>query len=100
MKKLTLFFLIILATTELRASCIEVEVQGMFCNFCKKRISKTFRKIFNIEKINIILDKKVIQIHTKNGFELTENAIKQAVTEQGYQFLKLRRTCKFKEENI
>ena len=63
---------------------IEVGVKGMVCDFCAQGISKQFKKMDAVEKIDVNLDKKIVVIQLKHGQKLEDEKVKTSLKDAGY----------------
>lgn len=75
-----------------RAETAHVTVNGMVCAFCAQGLKKSFGKLDSVDKINVDLDNMQVTITVKDGKQLDDAAIKQAVTENGLDTVKIERT--------
>ncbi|MFY9288002.1 MAG: heavy-metal-associated domain-containing protein [Alphaproteobacteria bacterium] len=66
------------------AETAKVTVNGMVCAFCAVGIKKSFGKLDAVEKVDVDLDSKLVTIKTKDGQTLDDAAIKQVITDAGY----------------
>ena len=62
-----------------------VSIEGMMCNMCETHVNETFRSKFDIKKVKADHKKKQAVVISEN--ELDEAAVREAVTELGYDFL-------------
>ena len=69
-----------------------VHVKGMVCDFCSTGLKKVFKGQPSISKIEMNLDKKVVEIAFKHGAgELADEKIKELITDAGYNVEKISR---------
>jgi copper chaperone CopZ len=64
---------------------IEVEVGGLSCPFCAYGIEKRFKKIDGAENITVLLEEGLVQLKMKKGFRVTEERLRKAVEEAGFE---------------
>lgn len=94
MKKAALSFtcLLALATATLpcnAATSLKATVNGMVCAFCAQGIEKSISKMDATQAVFVDLKKKTVAIEAKPGKTLDEKAIQTAITEAGYDVVKL-----------
>ena len=92
-KKITVtsLFIILLNISALFAKEINIEVNGLVCEFCVATIEKIFMQKNEVEKIKIDLDQKKIFINFKKNQNLSDDIIKNIITHHGYNVVKINR---------
>ncbi|MDZ4786664.1 MAG: cation transporter [bacterium] len=70
---------------------IKITVKGMVCSFCAQGIKKTFGKMDNIKNINVDLDKKIVTIEIDDLKPLSDEEIKNIITDSGYDVFTIER---------
>tara|TARA_B100000989_G_scaffold288512_1_gene259306 strand:+ start:3185 stop:3481 length:297 start_codon:yes stop_codon:yes gene_type:complete len=70
---------------------IFISVNGLVCDFCAVSIEKTFNKKQAVESLNINLDKMLITIHLKDGFDLENDMIIDLINKSGYNVIDINR---------
>ena len=70
---------------------IFISVNGLVCDFCAVSIEKTFNKKQAVESLNINLDKMLITIHLKDGFDLENDMIIDLISKSGYNVIDINR---------
>jgi len=68
------------------SSKIEVEVHGMVCAFCATGVKNRFSKFESIKEVNVDLDTMKVNLELKADATLTEDEIKAAIKESGYEY--------------
>ncbi len=63
-----------------------MRVDGLACPYCAYGIEKKLKKIEGVEKIDVDLDKGLVQVRTREGVELTEEAMKKLFKDAGFTF--------------
>jgi len=61
-----------------------VHVEGMTCPSCAASIEKQFKKIPQVEGVNINIRKGTAVVTVKDGQSLSDDHIREAVKEAGY----------------
>jgi mercuric ion binding protein len=74
------------------AEKISITVKGMVCSFCAQGIKKTFERKNGVEKVEVDLDKKIVTISSAQGATLSDDDIKKAIKDAGYEVLTIERT--------
>ncbi|MBD2231477.1 heavy-metal-associated domain-containing protein [Phormidium tenue] len=70
---------------------VTVTVKGMVCSFCAQGIKKTFGKLESVENVEVDLDKKFVKLDLKDGATLSDETIKEAINDAGYEVEKMER---------
>jgi mercuric ion binding protein len=68
---------------------ITITVKGMVCSFCAQGIKKTFKQNENVKDIQVDLDKKLVHIETKDGTTISDEALRQTITDSGYDVVSI-----------
>lgn len=63
---------------------VNVDVNGLVCDFCARALEKVFSKQEAVESINVDLDTKVISIHFNEGQTLDDETITDLIMDSGY----------------
>ena len=85
MKKITLLMVLICFPVFASAEEIKVTVKGMVCSFCAQGIKKNVSKIPEVESVNPDLEKKLVVITTKADKTISDEKIKEIITDAGYE---------------
>ena len=72
---------------------IEAEIYGLVCDFCARSIEKTFKKMDNVESIDINLENGIVKIFLKKGKTIKNSIIKQNFISSGYETNKIVKNC-------
>lgn len=92
MKNLILVSIILISTSVWAAGKdIKVIVNGMVCGFCAQGITKKFKARPEIENVEVSLEKKTVALKTKDGKDISDQTIKDILTESGYNVEKVER---------
>jgi mercuric ion binding protein len=94
MKKLVSALLIMIAAQSTAfgaAKEIHITVNGMVCAFCAQGITKKFSAEPAVEKVNVSLEKKKVDLALKDGQDLSDETIRRVLTEAGYAIQKIER---------
>ncbi len=75
-------------------AAIEVHVSGMVCAFCIQGIEKTLLALKDVDSIDIDLKTKVVTVIPKQGGTLTDDHIKKAIDDAGYEVSKIVRSAR------
>lgn len=100
---LTLIFVITLLTLPFFASVkaaekIEVEVQGMVCDFCAQGLQKTIGALDEVDKINVDMDSQKVSIFLKDDKDLADEKIKELIVGNGFSVVDIvHKQCTSKE---
>lgn len=63
---------------------IIVNIEGMSCNHCAKRVEDGLKALDNVKSVKVNLEKKNATITYKN--EINTDEIKNVINELGYEF--------------
>ncbi|MFT6332275.1 MAG: cation transport ATPase [Lentimonas sp.] len=73
------------------AKTIDIDVNGLVCEFCAVTIDKTFMKKDEIEKVEVDLDAKKVLLHFKENQDLSDEEITETIINNGYNVVKINR---------
>lgn len=63
---------------------IRVKVNGMVCAFCAQGITKKFKAQPQVETVDVKLEDKTVTLTVKEKQDLTDEKIKEILTDSGY----------------
>ncbi len=78
--------------TTAAAATIEMKVNGLVCAFCAQGIEKTLRKNPATADVIVSLEHRLVAIATKEGKDISDAELKQALEDAGYDVKSLERT--------
>src|SRR3954462_13500764 len=93
--KLLLSLLLCLSVTfgaSVQAATIEMNVNGLVCAFCAQGIEKQLRKFPATADVVVSLEHKLVAVGLKNGQDIPDTALRQALTNAGYPLKMITRT--------
>ena len=91
-KFITVFSLIFLINiSSAFAKGINIDVNGMVCEFCAVTIEKNFNKKDEIKEVKVDLDQKKIFLIFKDGKDISDKIIKDIIVNNGYNVVKINR---------
>lgn len=70
---------------------IHITVNGMVCAFCAQGITKKFSSEPGVERVDVSLGKKSVDLTLKSGQDLSDDAIRRVLTDAGYAIEKIER---------
>ena len=82
----------LLSASIAHANTIEMKVNGLVCGFCARGIEKTFRKNPATADIVVSLEEKLVAIETKEGADISDQELRAALTDAGYDVKTIERT--------
>ena len=90
------FFLLVLSVILENIECakknsVNVDVNGMVCDFCARALEKVFSKKQEVAAIDVDLDNGKISINFNDGANLEDSTIQKLVTNSGYDVVKINR---------
>ncbi|HVJ62320.1 MAG TPA: heavy-metal-associated domain-containing protein [Tahibacter sp.] len=74
------------------AKTIEMEVNGLVCAFCAQGIEKTLKSFPATEAVLVSLEHRLVAVALKDGTDIDDATLRQALTEAGYTVVDIRRT--------
>lgn len=83
---------LVLISAAASAGTIEMKVYGLVCGFCAQGIEKTLRKNPATADVVVSLENKLVAIGTKEGADIGDAELTQALTDAGYDVKKIERT--------
>jgi len=82
----------VLAPSEvLTGASIRLKVDGMVCPFCAYGLQKRLEEIASIDAVLIRISDGLVQIRTKEGQELTDEALTDVVRKSGFSLTEIER---------
>ncbi len=75
-----------------QAGTIEMKVYGLVCGFCAQGIEKTLRKNPATSDVIVSLEHKLVAIATRDGADISDAELTQALTDAGYDVKGITRT--------
>jgi copper chaperone CopZ len=79
-----LFIIAALVSGSASAATIKASVNGMVCAFCAQGIEKKLRANSATQDVYVSLENKVVAIALKSGQTMTDDTVKQVITDAGY----------------
>ena len=73
------------------ADTVKVKINGMVCSFCAQGLTKKFSAEEAVSKVDVSLEKKVMQLDLKPGKSISDEKITQLITDSGYKVEKIER---------
>jgi copper chaperone CopZ len=92
MKKSICIAALTLFTFAARAGTIEMKVYGLVCGFCAQGIEKTLRKNPATADVVVSLENKLVAISTRDGTDIPDAELTQALADAGYDVKAITRT--------
>jgi copper chaperone CopZ len=68
-----------------------VKVNGLVCDFCAQGIQKVFGKKDEVQKVNVNLTEKLVTINFKPKKTMSDDAIKELITGNGFTVVGIER---------
>jgi copper chaperone CopZ len=89
--RLLIAFCILFASSA-HAATIEMTVNGLVCGFCAQGIEKTLRKNPATSDVLVSLENRLVAIATKEGTDISDAELKEALINAGYDVKAITRT--------
>lgn len=74
------------------AKTIEMDVNGLVCAFCAQGITKTLNAFPASDGVFVSLEHRIVAVHLKEGQDIADPTLRQAITDAGYKVVAIRRT--------
>ena len=74
-----------------KKNSVNVDVNGMVCDFCARALEKVFSEKQEVAAIDVDLDNGKISINFNEGASLDDSLIQKLVTNSGYDVVKIKR---------
>lgn len=88
----TLFALLLVAASTASAKTVEMDVNGLVCAFCAQGIEKTLKGFDATEAVYVSLENRIVAVQLKEGTDLTDAVLTEAITNAGYTMVAIRRS--------
>lgn len=85
-------YALMLVSLGVNAGTIEMKVYGLVCGFCAQGIEKTLRKNPATQDVVVSLEHKLVAVTTREGTDIADSELTQALTEAGYDVKGITRT--------
>lgn len=72
---------------------INVEVNGLVCDFCARALEKVFGKKDEVAGIDVNLKEGYVKINLNNGRNLKDEEIRKLITDSGYNVVNIKNDC-------
>lgn len=83
-----------ISTGEQSCGKIDIEVNGLVCDFCARSLEKVFRKKKLAQNIDVDLEDGLVKINLNKGKSLNDTELTKLITDSGYNVVKIKRLCK------
>lgn len=90
--KISIVLLGLLLSVAASATTIEMEVNGLVCAFCAQGIEKTLKGFPATDAVLVSLERRLVAVALKDGTDIGDAELRQALTEAGYTVVGIRRT--------
>lgn len=80
------------AQTAPKSQNITVKVKGLFCDLCRVKMQKSFKKNKAVQAVSVNLDSGIVQLKLKAGGSISDAAIKKIVIDTGYTPVSIKRS--------
>lgn len=75
------------------ACAVDVQVNGLVCDFCARALEKTFGRRDEVQDITVDLDSGNVHIVMKEGKTLDDAILRQLITDSGYDVQSISKGC-------
>lgn len=89
---LSVLFLLGMLGTASAKETVTVSVNGLVCDFCARSLEKTFGAQASVESVSVDLDAKTVTIAIKDGQSLSDEVVKDAIKDAGFDLVAIERT--------
>ena len=81
---IVMFICAMLIVNALQSKIIDIEVEGMVCDFCAQSIEKVFMKRIEVKGINVNLEDQKVVIYLENETDIEDATISTIFEDAGY----------------
>lgn len=68
-----------------------MRVDGLACPYCAYGVEKKLKQIDGVEKVDVDLDQGLVIVKTREGVELTDEAMKKLFKDAGFTFRSMKK---------
>lgn len=87
-----LLVLVALSPLVVRATTIEMHVNGLVCAFCAQGIEKKLRKFPATADVVVSLEQRLVAVGLKDGQDIPDTELRKALTNAGYTVTTIQRS--------
>src|SRR5687767_8261034 len=80
------------------AATIEMNVQGLVCDYCAQGVEKSLRKHSATRDVVVSLENKLVVVSTRNGQDISDEELAKTITDAGYSLKGIKRTARSMDE--
>jgi mercuric ion binding protein len=80
-----------LSSVVVRATTIEMHVNGLVCAFCAQGIEKKLRKFTATADVVVSLEQRLVAVALKDGQDIPDSELRNALTNAGYTVTTIQR---------
>ena len=81
---IVMFICAMLIVNALQSKIIDIEVEGMVCDFCAQSIEKVFMKRIEVKGINVDLEDQKVVIYLEKETDIEDTTISTIFEDAGY----------------
>jgi len=70
---------------------IDVNVNGLVCDFCAQALEKVFNARDEVNGISVDLSNHLVAIDLKDGANIPDDEVKKLITDSGYDVVEIKR---------
>lgn len=75
------------------AQRVDIQVNGLVCDFCARALEKVFHKRKEVNRIDVNLSDKQIVVEMNPSAQIENQELKRLITDSGYSVVKIQRGC-------
>lgn len=90
--RVLLVALVALSPVVVRATTIEMHVNGLVCAFCAQGIEKKLRKFPATADVVVSLEQRLVAVGLKDGQDIPDTELRKALTNAGYTVTTIQRS--------
>ena len=90
--RILLVALVALSPVVVRATTIEMHVNGLVCAFCAQGIEKKLRKFPATADVVVSLEQHLVAVGLKDGQDIPDTELRKALTNAGYTVTTIQRS--------
>ena len=83
---------LLIVVSPVRATTIEMSVNGLVCAFCAQGIEKRLRKLPATADVVVSLEQRLVAVALKENQDIPDAELRRALTDAGYTVTAIQRT--------
>lgn len=77
--------LLLIAEVKAEEKAYKINIEGMHCNMCVYRVTKSLKKLKEVREVEVDLDEGIAIVTLNDGADVTAEDLNEAVKDSGYK---------------